>query len=228
MRELHHTLEMHKTQDYAAYTLFATGAPALNLANPLRLTDYLDSLASRRVVPPIGVSIKQHFGSPDRFRMAFQRQNQQPSPSFERDLPKLITSGKTKDWSLVVVEVDPAEIRLRYVNNSQWRRHQRVIEEYRSSHEDHAAKTNAELVADLPPYCETLVFRAPNPVLAVRATIFEFAVPRDDRTSPDRYEVHFLANDILIVESFGLAQRQLRIDNSADSAAYTAAVTEIQ
>lgn len=229
MRETHSFDTMIRSGGYAAYSLFSYGAPALvSPGNPASLEDYLPTLVNRRAPPFIGASIGQHFGNFEQFCAHFECPDPKPAPSFERDREKLIKSGRTKDWFLAVVEVKPSELRLHYLSNALWRKHQRAIQDYRSTNPDHPTKTNAEITADLPDYHEMLIFRAPNPVLAVQRTIFEFDVPRDDGTGSDHYAVHFMAYDILIVEPFGLAQRQICISQDAIGGEHLARVTEIQ
>lgn len=232
MREIHSTQQMVKTTDYAAYTLFAKSSPSTGApGKTLTLDEYLATVASGRNLSPIGVTINQHFGRLEDFCAYFQRQSQQGSSTFERAREKLILSGHGRDWALAVVEVDPAELRFHAVSNTQWRKHRTEIRKYRSVHPEEAARmTDADIAAtlNLAPYHEVLAFHSPNPVLATRSTIFSFQIPRGDGTGHDHYSVKVRANDIVIIETVGLAEQQLIIANDADPANYTATTIIIQ
>lgn len=246
MRELHTTMQLTKTHDYAAYTLFAKGAPSLNAPNrSIRLNEYLVAIASRNTAArPSTMSIQRHFenGYAD-FCQHFRRLNPHLFSEFEIDPCAFTSTGRVqeKGWILTVVEVEPAELRFHYTNHSLWVKHRRAIDQHRpapseimgsaSSDSDvvklaHPERAAATFVASLPPYRETLVVSTTNP--ALKDTIFKFGIPRDDGTGADRYEVQILADKTAIIEPVGLAQRQLIVSHDADPQRYVVEVTEIQ
>lgn len=233
MREMSPTMQLTKTKDYAAYTLFAVSAPSVNApSKTVTLDEYLSTVASRNKPHSIGVSINQRFGQSDQFFARFKRQCEQTSPTFERARAGLIENGRARGWVLAAVEVEPAELRFHYASNAQWRKHRTEIDKYRSAHPEEAAKMTDEAIVaalGLAPYHETLVFHSPNPVLAAgQNTVFEFHVARDDGTGHDTYTVKVRAYDIIVIEPVGLAQQQLIIPNEADPANYAATIISIQ
>lgn len=232
MRETSHFERKVKTKDYAVYTLFVKSAPSVGAPNDdVTLNEYLSMVASYRNPPFIGVTIEQYFGQLEKFYDHFQRQNQQDSPTFDRAREKLILSGRGRDWTLAVVEIEPAELRFHHVSNAQWRKHRTEIEKYRSAHPEGAAQMTNEAIAaalNLAPYHEVLAFHSPDPVLGTQNATFEFRVPRDDGTGHDTYVVKINAFNIVIIEAVGVTQQQTIFSNTVDPADYLAKVINIQ